>query len=886
MRNISSASLAKLAANFGTEPINIVEIRWTDDQIAWYADRDLEGIQGKILEIGGLDDVIAVSQNASSAEVDLVLDDTDGSVKEILNTVDIHKRPCFIYQWFSGIPLDEKFIVFQGQISSPITWSESARTVSFTAITRVEDREVGFSPEEGEFPAIPQSLIGQPWPMCFGTVIDLKGIPINEAASATLGEGTGIHDFTIIRQIGALNIQDSYLGDLAFYWFTVEAALRGIGETQGADAAHQNALSAVQAQISVRAQVLELTAALAEQKSWERSPVRVLGAEVFPQNTLTTFNIGEGIFRGRIIGNRLHITAREHPAAADFCSYIGLFHGHSGAQQLVLSATQPLSSLLGDCRILPVAIDRGFGPDTIEGEQAGFFWADGGSQIKLYGREPIDYVISIVPGTVLRVMAYKAVEGTKRLVQVPDSYWSVRSETFGTITAVIVTLNKALSLLTDEGWDDGIFVTFESDVGPNTVDVLEYIINLYLPEFDTDDTSFDYVRDRLENYPSHFALLEKKNVLQVLREIAFQARCAIWISGDTFYLRYLAEEPDTVLDITESDLDTDDGASTFQMYHTPTEDLVTDYTGLWRERYSQEAPVRTILRHNVSKYGTLKREDDYYIYNMKELVIKSMTFWLIRFANTWKKVRFRTAIQTLQVETLDAVNLNFTNDYIAYVPVVSIVEQATFNSNDRTIDYDIWTPVKAGTMYPYDLAYPADITEETIFPTLEEVFAGNAGGGPNSPGFGATGQLQTGWITVNPLRPNPATGHGRNRHDWGDYKPSDLADTPPNVNYAPIDTGPVSNNPQLTTPTYQGVKPPEPQVPFYINLRETNVFDPQTGQSAKFDSFFQAIITSKLVMDSRATIGGPIGGQIGPFDFAYNADFGGFIANQAELKDE
>jgi hypothetical protein len=322
------------------------------------------------------------------------------------------------------------------------------------------------------------------------------------------------------------------------------------------------------------------------------------------------------------------------------------------------------------------------------------------------------------------------------------------------------------------------------------------------------------------------------------------------------------------------------------MYHTPTEDLVTDYTGLWRERYSQEAPVRTILRHNVSKYGTLKREDDYYIYNMKELVIKSMTFWLIRFANTWKKVRFRTAIQTLQVETLDAVNLNFTNDYIAYVPVVSIVEQATFNSNDRTIDYDIWTPVKAGTMYPYDLAYPADITEETIFPTLEEVFAGNAGGGPNSPGFGATGQLQTGWITVNPLRPNPATGHGRNRHDWGDYKPSDLADTPPNVNYAPIDTGPVSNNPQLTTPTYQGVKPPEPQVPFYINLRETNVFDPQTGQSAKFDSFFQAIITSKLVMDSRATIGGPIGGQIGPFDFAYNADFGGFIANQAELKDE
>ena len=164
------------------------------------------------------------------------------------------------------------------------------------------------------------------------------------------------------------------------------------------------------------------------------------------------------------------------------------------------------------------------GSDQIEGEQAGFFWADGGSQIKVYGNEPIDFVISIVPGTVLRVAAKKAVEGTKQLVQVPGSYYTVSTRTFGTISAVIVTVNRALSLREGEGWEDDIYVTFESDVGPNTVDIIEYLIGLYLPELTPDSTSFDHVRTAIDNYPSHFALLQKKNILQVLQEIRYHAR--------------------------------------------------------------------------------------------------------------------------------------------------------------------------------------------------------------------------------------------------------------------------------------------------------------------------------------------------------------------------
>ena len=77
MRNISSNGLAKLATQYGIEPINIVEIDWfnssytvaPDGEIipngtpstATYADRYLPGppaIPGKIVNIGALDEVV------------------------------------------------------------------------------------------------------------------------------------------------------------------------------------------------------------------------------------------------------------------------------------------------------------------------------------------------------------------------------------------------------------------------------------------------------------------------------------------------------------------------------------------------------------------------------------------------------------------------------------------------------------------------------------------------------------------------------------------------------------------------------------------------------------------------------------------------------------
>ena len=91
-----------------------------------------------------------MSDNNSSQSIDITLDDTDGSIKAIFDNTDIHKRDARVYQYFDGLSVSDKFLLFAGKVSSPIIWNERDRTVKFTIISQLEDREVGFSAEEGQ----------------------------------------------------------------------------------------------------------------------------------------------------------------------------------------------------------------------------------------------------------------------------------------------------------------------------------------------------------------------------------------------------------------------------------------------------------------------------------------------------------------------------------------------------------------------------------------------------------------------------------------------------------------------------------------------------------------------------------------------------------------
>jgi len=291
-----------------------------------------------------------------------------------------------------------------------------------------------------------------------------------------------------------------------------------------------------------------------------------------------------------------------------------------------------------------------------------------------------------------------------------------------------------------------VYVTFESNVGPNTIDILKYLIANYT-DLSWDASSFDYVEGKLVNFPMNFPILERKNTLDVLQELAYQARCALWITGGVFYIKYLPEEPAAVDTITVSDIDAESGVD---VSLTNTEDLITKMRVKWRiswapgetdqERDSSEKWM--ILRHNINRYGTHEEEFVWYAYNQPDTILKCATFWLIRKSCTWKKVKFKTFLHKLNLETFDCVNLNFAGGYVASGAVKAMVLKANYNSADNLIDFECLVPVKAGEMEKSRYYWPSTLRVDETWPPQADINSGDAGGG--GIGMGATGELPVG----------------------------------------------------------------------------------------------------------------------------------------------
>ena len=345
------------------------------------------------------------------------------------------------------------------------------------------------------------------------------------------------------------------------------------------------------------------------------NPVEILGGEDFPQNTPVWINIKDGMFHGYFDGRLFYIDGAQRPAdmqtqeqfianTADPCPHV------IPAEPFDFRAPVPCGGicdidLAHPCQIvrqgwfLGTTVPGVRTPATLSGRQ---FWAPAGSKVTLYGDGSLTYVASITPGTVLAVKAYQTLNGVRQLTLVPNSYYTVSTQNYGSVTAVQVTLPTALSLISDqvpgeylpisEGWSDDLYITFQSSIGPNIVDILIYIIDNYT-DLSFDQASFDYVRTKLAPFPANFPLLQRKNVIAVLKEIVFQARCAFWLEDDVVYLKYLPEEPTPVDSLTVSDMDAERGV---EIELTPTEDIVTKMNVKWHLSYAGRRGVLRRMR--------------------------------------------------------------------------------------------------------------------------------------------------------------------------------------------------------------------------------------------------------------------------------------------------
>lgn len=921
MRTISAAGLTKLSTRFATEPINILEVSWNDDGPISYADRDIDGtpIKGRILELSDLDNIVNVTGNNNSQEISVTLDDTDGSIKDILDNHDVHKRNVSVYQWFGGLDLTDKFLLFQGKITSPIVWNERDQTVKFNIVSQLEDKEIGFSAEEGQFPYLPREMVGKPWPMIFGTCLDVPALQVNKAVSGTTLCGVGIYsgedlhnavplganDCGLAMQLAQMSGQTLHLAEVQAAFASVNDAIEATKYRQMGNDVAEQMFSMIAQRSSQETCGGNVRAAKLTNNGLGCNPVRILGGEDFPQNSAMTLNINGGLFTGTMSGDEFHISMREHPDNDELAEEA--FDDVTNSQ---CATPYPQSAWTFSTNVPPgtgsftrssngsVITTDGFAICTSgttsrpsSRQVAQHFWADAGSRVVVESDEPITYIVSIIPGTVLAVKAFKEFNGERRLVNVPSSLYTVQTTTYGTVTAVEVVTVKPLSTIVDQGWEDDLYVTFQSSVGPDIIDILKYIIDNYT-DLDYDNTSFDYVQTKLLPFPANFPILDRKNTIDVLKEIAFQARCAIWLNNGTFFLKYLPEEPVSDSTITVSDIDHEAGV---ELELTPTEDIVTKMNVLWHLSWAAEEPNKIILRHNVKKYGTQEEEFDWYIFNQPDIVLKCATFWLIRMSKTWKRVRFRTHLHKLNLETFDTVTLSFpTRNYVATSDTKAIVEKANYDSADNMIDFEVLTPIEAGTMAPYVFFWPASVSPLLTFPTAPEIAAGFAGG--DGVGKDATGNLPVGFTdSVGNLTGTVFVGGPnvvfRAQSDRGDRTPTDVGFVAQEIItstvFAELDTS-VNPRPDLTINYIDPIKPPPllqiPEGPVVLDIRTTKVIDSdEPGVEAKLDSIVRKISNGDLVIDTAAKVGN--GEQEGQFDFKFDEEGQKFGAGTAFLKD-
>lgn len=757
-RNISTAALQKLAQKTGTEPVTIVEISWrsgTPNSI--YGDKAFPGlkIEGRILEVGPVDDAINYNKNGTTQTMTVKISDVDGKIKALFDNNDLHKRPVFIYQWFSGIPYSDRFLIFEGQAASPIVWSEGDRSLSFEIISQIDSREVGFSPEDGEFPFIPHALIGKAWPLVFGTAVKVPTILIDDiphtGSRGTAGDSmtkgdTGAHDPSLDKKLEDNTLNANFAISLAQLYFIgyLQASFSAhkLGELGDFDdvsttksggtftglakqylaAGNKMLLEAQQ----LRLKSSDLKKVLNAQQAFEGSSLDITNGSNYPQGVEMALNIGGMGLTGHFIGDTFFVDSRTHPNA----------------------------DLTSGMVIDPP--DTRFGDPVITRDQ--FFFVPAGEPVLLSDTLsaqfisnpvlPVRYIVSgVIPTNVLALYAWRTVNGLKQLYQIPPTsfsntvnnanyirdiaaedvngnpiinYYSVWQIDFGAVTATVIYLPQPMSSYDGQGWEDEIWATLQSPVGPNAVDVMIWLIQNYTL-YTYDPTSFNMVRNYIDQYPVNFAVFDRPDVTKLLQDIAYQSRCFIWFKNGKFYIKYLSIE-DTVVDtITEADII----YSTLQIQSTETEDIVTKYIATWRDDYFHSQENEIILRYNINKYGLTTKTVDYYIYNQQQLVEKSATFWTIRLANDFKILVFKVPISKLNIETLDTIRLDFIKPLVCNTAVNGIVQSAKFDSNDYTIELMVWIPVRFGEMSIYKFSYPSTLSIQDVFPTFDDIQEGN-----------------------------------------------------------------------------------------------------------------------------------------------------------------
>lgn len=290
--------------------------------------------------------------------------------------------------------------------------------------------------------------------------------------------------------------------------------------------------------------------------------------------------------------------------------------------------------------------------------------------------------------------------GKQIFAPIPKSYYTINLSratglSDGPSVATTVEFKRPLESHTDDKWQsDQIYVTLRSSVAPtgNVTDILEYILDNY-----TDLTTAAGFSSS-NAYPANFALLETKDALQLAQEIAYQACYGLRHDGNNVELIDLRATPSNTITLNTTNVE----FQSMEMEYIGLDQLKTIIRARWSPTFAPDIVDEGVIRYTesreqISVFGKLLEETEYFIYNNSAAVKRSIDFWAYRLGNSWRILRVKAFTNAIGVEVFDAVGLGFGYSLLGTHATKGLVIGVHNNVHDASVELTILIPSAAGT---------------------------------------------------------------------------------------------------------------------------------------------------------------------------------------------
>lgn len=747
MKSLSGDASDAVEEPLGEEPILVIKVDWSSGSL-WYADRDLtlHAAKGAILNSSSLAAQVKDNSVGSVGQMSFTMADDDLDFKDLLDTCCAESTPVTVYQCFESARAEgDLILLLKGVMISP-EWHEGNRTFSFGVETKVQDLEIGFAIEQADYdgfvvdePLLTDEAIGRAWPLCFGSNVHEPGLKLLAPPETSLNGTYQKGDTHFFVEDASKFPTDS----------SIDVIIDGMVFQVTAD--HANNRMNVGDPNVPKYQSIPFAAREADED--ENNPwVGWISQDVSLVNTFIFFTSATGnLVYHRVLrqeGRKIWLDNRVVQRSASG------FRFNTGFSVVPIPLGPPTiitqvarygrdgwgieMSYVGGATTSNGRLQVAGFRDTVQ-VISGVTWKfASGEPVRLWSHpagsssHPVKYVVNLIPCTTVKaVYAWRTnpKTGQRSFKAVPSSYYTVTLSdlVFGQ-TCTTVTLKAPLRDYFAQGWEENLYFSHKSSVGPNAANIIKWLLENY-SNIAVDAASFAAVAAKLTNYPNAKVFTSKVNVISACEDLAWKNRCALLIEDGVAKIKYLSEEPTS--DITV-DADLIEHKS-LVMTNTRVEEITTHFRANWWKDHSgrPNKHFSLVKTENVSRFGLAKREVDFDCFNVKSLVEKSASFWAHRMANAWREAKLNLLKRTgLTLEMLDCVTV----DYAIMGSQKGVLLAHSYDADQpdqTTFGLSIWLPWLAGTTVQDPLAWvsdagdtlPADPVDSLSETTIDEQWA-------------------------------------------------------------------------------------------------------------------------------------------------------------------